>query len=55
WVRGHKINQVFSVEISSTKTVKVLKEVIKNKNSMSFCDIDALTLVFYKVSFPLDK
>lgn len=43
---------VFSVKISSTKTVADLKEVIKNKKPVAFCDVDPDVLSLYKVCVP---
>lgn len=52
WVRGYEINRISSVDISSTKTVTTLREVIKDKKPVDFRDIDADALVLYKVSLP---
>jgi hypothetical protein len=47
-VRGDEINRIFPVDISSTKTVVDLKEVIKNEKPVTFRDVDARTLALYK-------
>jgi hypothetical protein len=55
WVHGDEIHQAFPVEISSTKTVGVLKDAIKNKKPVGFRDVDAKDLVLHKVSVPFDN
>ncbi|KAI6022656.1 hypothetical protein EDC04DRAFT_2936657, partial [Pisolithus marmoratus] len=52
WVRGDPMSGIFPIEISSIKTVEALKEAIKNKNPVSFRDVDPRALALYKVSLP---
>ena len=54
WVRGHEIRRIFAIEISSTKTIGVLQNTIKNKK-LDFRDIDADALDLYKVSLADDE
>lgn len=49
-VLGETCNEVFPVEIAMTKSVGVLKEVIKEKNSCLFNHVDARELVLWNVS-----
>lgn len=50
WVLGDDPNRVFAVEISSSKTVSFLKEVIKDKKKPVFDDIAADSLHLWMVS-----
>lgn len=50
WVRDHDIRHIFTVQISSTKTVAALQRAIKNKKPVVFRDIDTSALNLYKVS-----
>ncbi|KIJ63839.1 hypothetical protein HYDPIDRAFT_29189, partial [Hydnomerulius pinastri MD-312] len=55
WVRGYETNRIFAVKISRSKTVGALKDAIKNEKPVGFRDIDANTLVLYKVSLASDE
>ncbi|KAI0252822.1 hypothetical protein BJV78DRAFT_271073 [Lactifluus subvellereus] len=48
-------SHVFPVQISSTKTVGNLKEVIKEKNQLTFQHFDARSLVLWEVSIHPDQ
>ena len=50
WVLEDDYNNLFKVEISRNKDVTDLKECIKAKNDHLLKDIDARTLILYKVS-----
>ena len=54
WVRGQEVHRIFTVEISSAKTITVLQNTIKN-NKPDLGDIDADALDLYKVSLPDDE
>jgi hypothetical protein len=43
---------IFTVEIASSKTVSILKDMIKEKKQNEFKDVDADTLILWKVSIP---
>ncbi|KAL4061796.1 hypothetical protein V8B97DRAFT_1878730 [Scleroderma yunnanense] len=55
WVRGDEIERIFPVKISGEAPVGDLKEVIKNKKSVDFRDIDANNLALYNVSVPCNE
>jgi len=55
WVHGHDIGRIFTVEISSTKTVSALRVAIKDMKPVDFHDVDADTLVLYKACLPCDE
>jgi Crinkler effector protein N-terminal domain len=50
WILGDHYEHVFTVEISRNKNVNRLKDAIKVENHPSLNDIDADTLILYKVS-----
>jgi hypothetical protein len=50
WILGSHNNHVFSVEISRNKDVNHHKKAIKVENHHSLNNIDADTLILYKVS-----
>jgi hypothetical protein len=50
WLLGDDYKHVFQVEIPRNKVVGHLKDAIKVKNHVSLNDIDAHTLILYKVS-----
>ena len=50
WTLGDRCEHVFSVQISRNKNVDALKGAIKAKKHPSLKDIDANTLILYKVS-----
>jgi hypothetical protein len=52
WVHGDDVGQIFQIHIANTESVSTLKEVIKDKNPESFRDVDARSLVLWKVSIP---
>ncbi|KAF9231409.1 hypothetical protein BU15DRAFT_56151 [Melanogaster broomeanus] len=52
WIHGEDTGRIFPVEISSTKTVAALKEAIKNKNPVGFCDVDPRNLDLYPFRLP---
>jgi hypothetical protein len=47
------IDHIFPVEIDGTKTVGVLKKIIKGEKTLAFQHIDADALVLFKVSTPI--
>ncbi|KAF9231110.1 hypothetical protein BU15DRAFT_9762, partial [Melanogaster broomeanus] len=53
-VYGQDVHSVFPVEISKTKSIGALKDLIKEKNPVDFVDVDAKALVLYKVSLRAD-
>ncbi|KIK77136.1 hypothetical protein PAXRUDRAFT_835096 [Paxillus rubicundulus Ve08.2h10] len=52
-VLGGDSRNVFTIEIARGKNVSALKELIKDKNSIAFRDVDANTLTLWKVPKPL--
>ena len=52
WVRGEDSSRIFSVEIGRDKNVASLKEAIKEKKKAVFDNVDADSLVVWKVSIP---
>ncbi|KAF9397756.1 hypothetical protein BGZ94_006218, partial [Podila epigama] len=52
-VDGEATSNAFSVEIDPSKTVDVLKKVIKSEKAIAFSDIDADQLTLWRVSIPL--
>ncbi|KAG5651228.1 hypothetical protein H0H81_009377 [Sphagnurus paluster] len=50
YVRGDAFNDIFEVKITAEETVGDLKKVIKDKKKRAFDDIDAGSLVLWKVS-----
>ncbi|KAF9234385.1 hypothetical protein BU15DRAFT_18022, partial [Melanogaster broomeanus] len=46
-VLGGNSRNVFPVEIASTKNIGVLKDLIKSKKQITFCDVDADALVLW--------
>ena len=55
WIYGDDTYTTFPVEISSTETVGLLKDIIKDKNSVSFSSVDALQLRLYSIPMPDDE
>ena len=49
WVLDDPFDRVFSVEIPNTKTVAVLKDVIKDKKKHAFKNVDADALDVWNV------
>jgi hypothetical protein len=54
WVQGTDFGRIFPVEITSTKTVGDLKKVIKLKKQSTFQDVDADTLILWKIFVDFD-
>jgi hypothetical protein len=54
WVYSDDPDCIFPVETSATKTVEALKAVIKEENKHAFREVDADTLVLWKVSIHFD-
>ena len=52
FVQGEVANQVFSVRIANNNLIGALRDIIKDENPESFHDIDAGSLVLYKISIP---
>src|ERR1700730_14719931 len=50
WVEGDDHKHTFPIEITGSKTVGELKDTIKKGNENTFQDIDAKTLMLWKVS-----
>jgi hypothetical protein len=50
WVQGDGPDQAFEVKIDGSDTVSELKDKIKQKKKHAFQDIDASTLMIWKVS-----
>ncbi|KAG9310575.1 hypothetical protein JVU11DRAFT_9130 [Chiua virens] len=50
WIYDTDVDRRFFVKIPGTETVAALKETIKNKNSVTFRDIDAYELDLYTIS-----
>ncbi|EGO24258.1 hypothetical protein SERLADRAFT_467257 [Serpula lacrymans var. lacrymans S7.9] len=55
WVHGEDVEKIFTVNISSSETVSDLKDVIKNKNSLQFRNLDASGLDLYSICLPDDE
>ncbi|KAH7890222.1 hypothetical protein F5I97DRAFT_1799354 [Phlebopus sp. FC_14] len=55
WVHGEYVERIFPVEISRTRIVRVLKEVIKDKISVKSRDVDACDLDPYFIRLPDDE
>jgi hypothetical protein len=53
-VQGDDRLHVFPVEIADNKSVGSLRDIIKEKNTHAFQNVDAHTLVLWKVSIPTD-
>ncbi|KAF8060635.1 hypothetical protein FPV67DRAFT_1631455 [Lyophyllum atratum] len=51
---GEDLNRVFTIEISDTKNVSLLKQSIKAENTHSLANISSRHLNLYKVSIPTD-
>jgi hypothetical protein len=49
------VDRIFTIEIMRSKTVTILKDVIKEKKPKNFHSIDADQLTLWKVSFSLDS
>lgn len=48
------VDRVFTVEVAKSKTVAILRDVIREKKPNNFRSVDADQLSLWKVSFPLD-
>ncbi|KAG6376028.1 hypothetical protein JVT61DRAFT_1994 [Boletus reticuloceps] len=55
WVRGDSIDRTFTIRISSTETVKNLKEIIKRRQSRKLADVDASDIDLYKATLPFSE
>ena len=55
WVYGDDSYTTFTMKISRTETVRSLKNVIKDKNSVSFSSVDARHLTLYSIPMPDDE
>jgi hypothetical protein len=53
WVLGDDARSVFPVEVANSKTVGTLKKAIKDEMEHSFDNLDAKSLVLWKVSCPI--
>jgi hypothetical protein len=49
------VDRVFTIEVAKSKTVAILKDVIKEKKPSNFRSIDANELDLWKVLLPLDS
>lgn len=54
-VFGDDRSHVFTIEIDDTKNVSTLKKAIKDEKKHTFRDVDADSLVLWKVSFAVDE
>jgi hypothetical protein len=54
-VLGEPHARIFTIQIGNTKNVSALKDAIKEKKQLAFQNVDADTLVLWKVSFPVDE
>jgi len=54
FILGDKQNRMFTVKISNTDNVSILKDLIKEKRPVRFANIDATDVELWKVSFPID-
>lgn len=55
WVVGDSLDEIFTIEISRTKNISILKEIIKEKNANSFGNFDSKQLDLWKVCLPPDN
>ena len=53
-VLGDELEKMFVVEVEKTKSVSILKDLIKEKKASRLKDIDASDLDLWKVDFPID-
>ena len=54
-VKGNKTTNAFAVDIDSGKLVSHLKDVIKEKNTQTFANVDAKDIKLWKVKIPGDQ
>ena len=54
FVLGDDLKKVFTVKIPKTENVSILKDLIKEKNSSSFCNVDLKNIDLWNVSIPMD-
>ena len=52
FVLGETLQDIFTVEIDAAENVGTLKEFIKEETKLEFDDVDADTLMLWKVSMP---
>jgi hypothetical protein len=55
YVRDDEFSRVFEVKMGRERSVAALKEAIKEKKSQAFRDVDADSLVLWKVSAPFNR
>ena len=55
WVVGDSPDEIFEIEIPRTKSVSVLKEIVKEKNANSLSNFDPKQLDLWKVYLPRDN
>jgi hypothetical protein len=54
FVLGDDLKKMFVVEIEKTKSVSILKDLIKGKNSSSFGNVDSKNIDLWNVSIPVE-
>jgi hypothetical protein len=54
FVHNDDPHYVFPIKIARTESIGTLKRSIKDDNPESFCDVDARSLVLWKVSIPVN-
>ncbi|KAH9964718.1 hypothetical protein BGW80DRAFT_1347450 [Lactifluus volemus] len=55
YVRGDSVNKVFAVRIDNRKFVLDLKDAIKEATKVTFRDIEARSLILWKLFLPVDQ
>ena len=53
-VQGEFTTNAFAVDIDANKTVSHLRDIIKEKKTIDFCNVDADGLVLWRVNVPAD-
>ena len=54
-ILGNDPSRIFTVEISDTENVSILKKEIRGENQDAFKDFDTKRLVLWKVSLPINR